>query len=351
MAGAYLPIAVACMASCVLAGSAMAQSAPEFYRGKTLYLIVGSESGGGNDVYNKLVARHIGKYIPGNPTVVTQNMPGASGLAVMNYVVNVAAKDGTVMGATQESTPFEPLFAGDISKAKFDPLRLNWIGSPNRFASVAFAWHTSPVKTAADLLTHELLVGESGASIIGTGTSDASLADNLLGYKFHVVFGYASGTAVDLAIESGEIQGRAAAGWQGLNERSHAWFANHDINILYQLGQETYPGIPADIPLLQDLTKSSEDRAILDLRYASYSLGYPNFMAAETPADRVAILRSAFAAVLNDPQLLQEAKQERLDVDPVSAEKITAVLQKAYAATPEMVARLAKLSRSSSDAK
>ena len=340
--------AVACVLCFVSPTLGTAQTAADFYKGKTLYMIVGSAAGGGNDLYNKLVARHIGQYIPGNPTVVAQNMPGANGIAAINYVANVAPKDGTVVGATQQSTPFEPLFGGSAAKGKFDALRLHWIGSANRFASVAFAWRTAPVKTAADLLTQELVVGESDAPTIA---NDGYLADNLLGFKFKVVFGYASGSAVDLAVERGEIQGRAAAGWQGLNERSHAWFANNDINILYQIGQEKLPAIPADVPLILDFAKSPDDRAILALKYAAYSLGYPNFTAAEVPADRVAILQKAFAAALNDPQLRAEAEQERIAIDPVSADKITEVLQKAYAATPEMVARLAKLSQPPADAK
>jgi tripartite-type tricarboxylate transporter receptor subunit TctC len=343
-----LGLAMAALACWAAASAAGAQTAADFYHGKTLYMVVGSDTGGGNDLYNKLIAKHIGKYIPGNPNVVAQNMPGANGLAVINYVADIAPKDGTILGATQQSSPFEPLFGGSGSKGKFDALRLNWIGSPNRFASVAFSWHASPVKTAADLLTQELIVGESDAPTIA---NDGYLADNLLGYRFHVVFGYASGSAVDLAISRGEIQGRAAAGWQGLNERSHDWLANHEINFLYQIGQEKYPGIPADVPLILDLAKSPQDRAILDLKYAAYSLGYPNFVAAEVPAERVAILRSAFASVLEDPQFRDEARQARIDVDPVSAEKITAVLQKAYAATPEMIARLAKLSEPPPDAK
>jgi hypothetical protein len=335
------------LATLVVSTPAVAQSVEAFYKGKTVYLTIGSDPASAGDSYNRLISRHIGKHIPGAPTITVQNVPGAGGLVHLNNMYNVVAKDGTVIGLTRESTPFEPLFTGKESQAKFDPLKFNWLGAPNRFPAVAIAWHTAPVKKAEDLYTHELLIG--GIGLTGS-TNDAYVLRNILGFKYRVIMGYPGPAAVDLAMERGELQGRASAGWEGLNSRNAEWLREKKVNILYQMGLEKNPNIPPEVPLLLDFAKTPQDRALLELKFASNSLGFPYMLPPGTPTDRVAAIRAAFVATLNDPELRQDAKKQILTIAPVRAEEIEAILKKSYSASPEMLARLAEASKPPADA-
>ena len=323
--------------------AAQAQGVADFYRGKTVSLTIGVAAGGGNDFYARLIGRHLGRFIPGAPTVVVQNMPGAGGIRHLNYMYQAAPKDGTVIGATQHLTAFEPLFAGKDLKAAFDPLKFGWLGSPERFSAVALSWHTSPVKVAEDLLTHELVIGSEG---LATGSSnDAYVLRNVLGFKFRAVLGYSGGANVDLAMERGELQGRSNAGYQGMKTRHPQWLTNHMINVLYQIGLRKNPDIPVDVPLVLDFAKTAADRAVLETKFASYELGYPYMVPPGTPADRKAALQAAFEAMLNDRTFRADAESQRLDVGPISAERIEAVLRRSFGAPRETVDRLIEASK------
>lgn len=318
------------------AHAAVAQNA--FYDGKTISLVIGSGAGGGNDAYARLIARFLGGHIPGNPTIVPRNMPGASGLTQMNHMFNIAPRDGTTVGGTQLGTPFEPLFAGQSPQVKFDPLKFYWVGSPAQFASVAFAWHTAPVKKAQDLLEHELLVGSSGAST--TTSTEAWLTNRVLGFKYKVVSGYSSGTDVDLAVERGEVQGRAASGWTGLKIRGADWIKEGKINLLYQIGLKKHPDIPVEVPLILDLAKTPEDRAVLELKFAPYNIGYPYFLPPGASDERGKELRAAFTATFADPEVRKAAAGLRLDIDPVTGEEIESILNRVFSASPAVVGRV-----------
>jgi tripartite-type tricarboxylate transporter receptor subunit TctC len=328
---------------------ATAQTVADFYKGKAITLSVGVDVGGGYDAYARLMARYLEKYIPGNPRVSVQNMPSAGGITQLNYMANLAPRDGTAIGATQQYIPFEPLLSGKDSKAQFDPLKFLWLGSPAPFSAVAVAWHTAPVKRAEDLLTHELVVGASGATS-GIAT-DAYVARNILGFKFKVVLGYKGGADLNLAMERGETQGRPTSGWQGIKTAYRHALEEKKIILLYQIGLEKHPGIPADVPLILDFAKTPEDRQVLELKFASYSLGYPYMLPAGTPADRVAALRTAFKAALADPGLLADAEKQGMEIQPVAPETIEAILKRAYAAPPELLARLAEASKPPADAR
>jgi tripartite-type tricarboxylate transporter receptor subunit TctC len=340
----------ACLLSAVIAGvawavPALAQGEADFFRGKTVSLYIGSGSGGSLDQYARLVIRHLGPAIPGQPVVVPKNMPGAGGIAVGNYIFRIGPKDGTAIGTVAQSVPFEPLFGGEDSKADFDTLKMHWLGSPVKFASLAVAWHTAPVKKAEDLLTHELVVGSSG--IASASTNDAYVLRNLLGFKYRVILGYPSGADIDLAMERGETQGRANIAWEGLKNRNADWLRDKKIVLLYQEGLKKHADLP-DVPLILDFARNDEERKILELKFSSYELGYPYMVAPETPPARVMALRAAFKAALADPALKADAARQRLDVEPVDGDEMERILRSAYSAPPAVIARYEELSKAPS---
>jgi tripartite-type tricarboxylate transporter receptor subunit TctC len=314
----------------------------EFYSGRTVTMTVGVGVGSGGDTYARLIAQFLGRHIPGNPTIIVENLPAAGGLVQMNQLYNQADRDGSVIGLTRESIPFEPLLLGDASNADFDIAQINWLSSPNSFPSVSIAWHTAEVKTAADLREHELVVGGTGQ----TGSAnDAQVLNNLLGFKFKVINGYPGPAEVDLAMETGELEGRATAGWTGLTTRHPDWLAENKVIILYQTGSVRYPGIPDDVPLLEDLAETDEQRAILRLKYASNEIGFPFFAPPEVPEDRVAALRQAFVDTYADPEFLAAAAAQQVDINPIGPARMAEVYAEAYSASPELLAKIAELSK------
>lgn len=317
-------------------------AAEDFYRGKTLNVIVTSGAGGSVDLMARLTTRHLGKHIPGNPHVIIKYMTGGGGIVGGNYLYNNAPKDGTEIGAMLMTVPFEPLFFGDKSHSKFDPLKFIWLGSPAKFESVALSWHTSPVKKAEDLWTHELIVGSAG--IGSNSTNDAIVMRNLLGFKYKVILGYPGGGDIDLAMIRGETQGRAGTSWNALVTRYPDWVAEKKVNILYQMGTEKNPAIPADVPLILEFAKTAEERAVLELKFAAYDLGYPVLAPPGTPPDRIATLRKALADTYKDPGFLGDAKKARVKIYPVTGELQQAVLEKAYSASVAVRERLAQAS-------
>lgn len=324
--------AVAVMA----AGGAAAQSPAEFYKGSKISVTVGYAPGGGNDAYARLVSRHFGKYTPGKPSVIVRNMPGAGGLKHMNYMYNVAPKDGSAIGATNQFTAFQPLFKGKNPKIKYDPRKFHWLGSPVAYTGVAIAWHTSGIKSGEDLLKKELVIGASGVS--SSSVNVATGLKNLLGFKFKIILGYPGGADIDLAIARGEVQGRSNINWDSLMTRHADWVKNKKINVLYQMGLKKNPIVPADVPLILDYANTQEQREVLELMFASYGVGYPFMAPPGTPMDRVQAIRSAFTKAYGDPKLLREA--ERWRIAPVSGEELHAIIDKAYAAKPEVIARM-----------
>jgi tripartite-type tricarboxylate transporter receptor subunit TctC len=335
-------IFAALVSAMCLVGLPSADAQPDFYSGKTVRFTIGSDPGSAGDQYIRLIAQFVGRHIPGNPVVIVQNMPGAGGLVHANWMYNIADKDGTIVGLTRESAPFEPLFLGKDSQAKFDPLKFNWIGSPNSFPNVAVAWHTAPVKKAEDLLEKELIVG--GIGQIGS-TNDAYFLRNVLGFKFRVVTGYPGPAAVDNAMEKGELQGRASAGWTGLKTRGAAWLKEGKVVILYQMGLAKHPEIPQHVPLLIDFAKSEEDRALIRLKYASNEIGFPFFLPPGTAKDRVESMRKAFVATFADPDFKAAAQKQKLDVFPVSGERIHELIEQVYSAPPALLTRLSEASK------
>ena len=320
-----------------------ADAIADFYRGKTITIHVGAGVGSGIDLATRMVARNIGRHIPGRPTVLVKNMIGGGGLQLFNYLYGIAPKDGTEFGAVVQF-PFEFLFDAWNTKAHFDAVKFTWIGGPVDFAAVAVAWNAStPVRKAEDLLTHELII--AGSSATSGSATDAYVARNILGFKYKVVLGYPGGAELDLAMVRGETQGRAQLSWPALKQRSPQWMTEKKLSILYQMGLRKSADIPAHIPLILDFAKTPEDRAVLELKFATYSMGYPIFGTPGIPADRVAALRKALAQTLADPITRADAAKLRIDIDPVAGEAMESMVNKAAASPPAIVKRLIEASK------
>jgi tripartite-type tricarboxylate transporter receptor subunit TctC len=296
-------VLAATLTMCWWTWPAAAQEAiAQFYRGKTVTIIIGASAGGGYDTYGRLMARFLGKHLPGNPAIVAQNMPGAGGNVMSAYVANVAVKDGTVIGATYPTTILEPLI-GEKSSGKYDPSKLNYIGSANNDIRLCYARTDAPAKTFADAFTHEVILG---ATADGGATRDFPvMLNNVLGTKFRIVAGYPGTREIGLAIESGEVQGECGNGWSSLISTHPDWLRDHKINLLAQEETNGYPELNKQgVPRTIDFAKTPEQRQILELVYSQEVFARPFMVAPEVPADRVEALRRAFMETWSDPDLL-----------------------------------------------
>ena len=292
----------------------------DFYKkNNTIRVIASSEPGGGVDGYARLLAKHMGRFIPGNPTFVVQNMPGASGIVAANYLYNVARKDGTAIGSVQRQVPYTQLL-GEPGP-QFETAKFNWLGSLAGEGSVCVANVTSPVKTLEDLKTKELSMGGSGAN--DTETVPA-LANNLLGAKMKIITGYPSATAITLAMERGEVDG-VCTSYASLLARNAHWFRDKKVNILFQTSTRRDPAIP-DVPLTSELATNPDDKALLEILDSRFLIGRPFMLPPGVPPEYVKVLRDAFVAMSKDKDFLADAAKENRDVDIVNGEDMQALL-------------------------
>jgi tripartite-type tricarboxylate transporter receptor subunit TctC len=315
----------------IAVSSARADPVEDFYRGRTISMVIGFSTGSGYDLYARLLARHIGKHIPGNPNVVSQNLPGAGSLKAANYVFSVAPKDGSVIGTMSRSLPIEPLL-GDL---QLDARRFTWIGNIANNASLCATWHTTPVKTWADVLGKSLTLGGEGP---GSDLDNfAVLLRSMFGAKVKLVTGYPGGSEVNLAIERGEVDGRCGWSWDSIKSTRPDWLRDRKINLLVVFALEKAADIPAEVPLIMDLAKSDEERKILRVHLAGQYLGRPFFAPPGIPEDRKAALRAAFDATMRDPDFIAEALKARLEVNPVSGAEIDRLLAEVYATPRDVI--------------
>ena len=327
------------LATALLWPDVSARAQDDFYKGKRIDLYVGSDSGGAYDGYARLVARHMSKHIPGNPGIVVKNMPGAGGMRLANYIYTVARPDGTEIAILNQGAAMSQ--ALNETGVQYDARRMNWIGSTHSTVNVAFAWHTSPVKTIQDAQRQELIVGTTGA---GSATSFyPELMNQFLGTRFKVVGGYKSSTEMMLAIERGEVNGRGAYNWANLRDQTD-WVREKKVNILVQMGAERAPDLP-DIPLMQELAKNEADREVLEFVSLSPALGRPFVAPPGLPPERLAMLRAAFNATMRDPEFLADAATSKLEIEPMSGEKLADLVERTLRASSETIKR-AKLAMS-----
>jgi tripartite-type tricarboxylate transporter receptor subunit TctC len=317
------------------AASAQAPSVEQFYKGRQLSMICYSAAGSAYDVYARLLTRHMGKHIPGNPTFVVQYMVGAGGLKATEYLYRIAPKDGSVMGTVGRGLAFEP-FLGK-NEVKYDPLKLTWLGSMNREATLAMSWHTSKVKTYEDLKKIELLVPGTGA---GADSEIIPRAfNNLAGTKFKIIPGYRNTTEAALAMERGELDGLAYWSWSALMPIHPDWVREKKVNLLFHTGTVPIPEIP-DVPLIRNLVTDPKDKQALEFLLAREILGRPFLAPPGLPAERAAALRTAFAETLRDPEFRQDAEKAKIDFDLVTAEEVDSVLKTAASAPADVIDRV-----------
>jgi tripartite-type tricarboxylate transporter receptor subunit TctC len=308
-----------------------AQSVEDFYRGKTINLIIGYSVGGGYDLYGRLVSRHISKHIPGRPAIVPQNMTGAGSLRAAQYIYSVAPKDGTVFGTFGRTIATTPLLT-PVS-APFDGTKFTWLGSVTNEVSSCVTWHTSSVKTWSDILRTEVAFGGEGPG--ADPDVYALLYKNVFGARIKLVSGYHGTNDTTLAMERGEVDGLCGLSWSTLKARHLDWMKEKKINIIIQAALRKQPEL-ANVPLASELTQDREKQQILKLFLASQETARPFAAPPDLPADRKAALIRAFDATMKDPDFLAEAAKLNMDVNPLNAKGVDDILAELYA-TPKAV--------------
>jgi tripartite-type tricarboxylate transporter receptor subunit TctC len=318
---------LATLAACFTFGAMSLAHADDqnFYEGKTVQLMIGYSAGGGYDTYARTLARHIGKHIPGNPNVITKNIPGAGSLVLMNQLANTLPKDGTVFGTVSRGLAFEPLFGNE--KARFDPTKTSWLGSLNNETSLCVASTGAEVQKWQDLRDTPLLVGATGSG--GDSNVFPRVLNEVMEFKFDVVAGYPGSNDIRLALERGEVQGICSWSYSSGMEQRQSAIENGELRNLFQMSLRKHPELP-DVPLIIDLAETKKKREVLRLMFARQTMGRPFVAPAGVPDDRVAILRKAMADTAKDPEFLADAQKQGLDIDFVTGEEIQEIVEEAY---------------------
>jgi tripartite-type tricarboxylate transporter receptor subunit TctC len=304
--------------------------------GKTVQMIIGFGPGGGYDLWGRTVARHLGRHLPGNPSIVAQNMPGAGSYVAANHIYNAAPKDGTVLGIIARDVALGPL-TGAVG-VRFDATKLSWIGSPTKEINVCIAYHTAAVKNVRDLFHKELILGDTGP---GTGTRSYPKALNeLLGMKFRLVGGFQSSADVFLAMERGEVEGFCES-LDSIKNRRPDWIANKTVAVLFYSASESNSALQ-DIPSILDLARDDEQKRTLEFLYAGQGIGRPFVAPPDLSPERLRMLRDAFAATMKDPAFIAEAHTRNLELDPIDGEDLANIVRKIYATPSAIVEKVAK---------
>jgi tripartite-type tricarboxylate transporter receptor subunit TctC len=331
--GAWMLLTTLALFAC--ANAASAQSVADFYKGKTVTILVGSDVGGGYDLTARTLAHYFSRHLPGHPTVIVQNKPGASSIVATNYVYEIAPKDGTVIAAVQRPIPFQTLF-GDAG-VRFDVRRMQWLGSTTNELGVVVAWHTAPQQSVDDLFRSEMVVGGTGPA------TDPELfpraMNRVLGTRFRIVSGYPGQAQIALAMERGEIQGSGNWSFSDIEKGHPDWIADRKIRILLQLGlAKSSSPVLRDVPLIMDITRSPAERHVFEILMGMKALGRPYFVAPGVPRERTDALREAFMATMTDPDFLDEAKRVLGPIDPTSGSDMQAIISNVYALPPDVIA-------------
>jgi tripartite-type tricarboxylate transporter receptor subunit TctC len=326
-------------ASLAFTSFAAADPVAEFYSGKTIRILVGFGTGGGYDLYARTLARHMGRHLPGQPAIVAKNVPGAGGLTLANHLYNRAPADGSEFGIVQNGLPFEKLFqtlSPEGRNALFDATKFGWIGSMTQTVFVTVTWHDAPVKSLAEAMTKEATLGASATS------SDsyilAVLSNNLLGTRFKIVHGYAGATEVSLAVEKGEVHGEAGKDWTTLTSTRPQWIRDKKVNILVQMGMRAHPDLKG-VPMAIDLARTPVDRQVMEVVFAKYGMARPFMAPPDMPADRLAALRRAFDATMQDPAFLAEAQRLSMEISPVSGGDVEALVTRIMGTPSDLATR------------
>ena len=335
---ATLSIALVAATASLWPASTPAQTVEEFYRSKSVTMLVGSGAGGGYDTYARIFARHMSRYIPGNPTIIAKNMPAAAGLAAANTLYTTADKDGSTIAAFTNGSAMEPLFGN--ASARYDAQKFNWLGSIGKLQNVCATWHRSQIKTIAAARAHEVIVAAAGA------TSNTAIVPKtlnaLVGTKFKVIAGYDTGAGLTLAMERGEAEGICGLSWSTIKASRPHWIADKLLNVIVQMGLTKLPELP-DVPSALDLVADVESKQVLKLILIRQEAGRPFAAPPGVPADRLAALRRAFDATLADGEFRADADKAQLEIEPLTAGEIETLLALAYGAPKAIVEKAAAL--------
>jgi tripartite-type tricarboxylate transporter receptor subunit TctC len=315
-----------------LATPARAQDVASFYHGKQITLVIGYGPGGGYDLYARMIGRFIGAHIPGNPTIVPQNMPGAGSRSAANWLYKVAPQDGSVIACLGQATPTDQALSQP--GVQFDAAKFNWIGNLSLVNNFLFVSAASGVSTFAQAKTKQLSIGATGAS--SPSVLYPQVSNNLLGSKFKIIAGYPGGGDINIAVERHEVDGRGSDSWASMKTTHPDWLRDHTINILFQVGPRREADLP-DVPLWTDLAENDDQRQVLTLLSGDVSVGRPILTAPNVPADRVKALRQAFADTLSDPQFIAAAKQANMEMNPMQGEELQQVVEKIVTSPPRIL--------------
>ena len=311
---------------------AMAEPVADFYAGKQIRFVIRTPPGGDYDQYTRLLARFMGRHIPGNPSLIPVNMPGGGGITAANYMAQVAPRDGTVIGIVSQGLAADQAL-GMSSGLKADLRELNWIANVVYSNQLLVMWHTSPIKSLEDAKKRESLIGTTGAG--SASVQYPAFYNNVLGTRFKIVFGYTGGQEIDLAMQRGEVEGRGTNPYSGWLASEPTWIPQKLIIPLIQSGIEKEPELP-DVPLILDQPVQPADKPLLEFMARGATVGRPLATTPGVPAERVAALRAAFAATLKDPDFIAEAAKERLEIRPMSGDKLAEIIADLLA-TPQDV--------------
>ena len=320
------------------ASAASAESVADFYKGKTIHIIVGFGAGGGYDLYARALSRYLGKHMPGNPTIVVQNMEGAGSIRAANYVYGASAKDGTVIAAVNQNAAMYQLLGG--AGAKFEAARLVWLGSMTNSNGTVYTWHTSGIKTLDDAKKREVPMGAVGPQ--SDSVIFPNLLNELLGTKFKPITGYAGSSQIHIAMERGEVMGRGGNSWSSVKTANASWIKENKINMLVQVGFDKEPELP-NVPLLLDLVKGDEEKGVIRVISLPTAIGYGHWLAPEVPKERIAALRAAYVAVMKDPEFHKETLKTRMDLRGQTGEQVEALVNQVIKTPKSVLTRAAQI--------
>ena len=318
-----------------------ADAVADFYKGKDLRMIVSTTAGTGYDTYARAVARHLPRHMPGNPSIIVQNMPGAGGIAAANHIYSVAPPDGTVFGMIQNTVPFEPLI--ENAAARFDPMKMNWLGTPATEVGLYIVYHTAKVKTLRDAQMHETIAGTTGTA--STPAFYGRLFNQILRTKAKLIGGYPGQLELLLSMEQGETNAMTSPFWSSLKVQRPTWYPQKIVSIPFQYGAAPHPELK-DVPFAMDLVENPADKLLLTAASAPLGFGRPYAAPPGVPADRLAALRAAFAATFKDPQFLADCKKQGVECDDSrTGAQMDAQIRAAYAIPAEIKERLVAMQK------
>ena len=334
-------VASLAMIAAIATPAAAQESVAQFYKGRQMTLIIPAPVGGGYDLYGRLLARHMGKFIPGNPTIVPSNMAGAAGIVAAQYIYSNAARDGSVIGEFYAAAIMAPLL-GDASQTKYDPQRFNYIGSASTDVDICFVRADAPVKSFAEALEREIIIGATGGN--ASSVVYPSLYVNLLGAKFRIIPGYPGVNDIGIAIEKGELHGTCGASWSVMTTGHPDWLRDGKMRVLAQENIASHHDIARlGAPLTTSFAPSLEARQIMEFVFTQSNFERPFAMGPDVPPDRVEAVRRAFMAALADPELLSEAKAMKLEIEePMNGADLQQTITRLMATPPDIIAKAQK---------